>query len=119
MFWRRLGDLLTAIVTKGLHTEIEVSPDVPFWLSEIRKRTFCHAYNLDKSISTFMGRPPRLPRKYCAMQLPLDLDVAHLRLPAADLETELENLDEDGWNTAGEYRSTCYSRTALICNMIR
>lgn len=119
MFWRRLGDLIAAITTKGLHFGNNVTPQVPFWLCELRKRVFCYCYNLDKSISTFMGRPPRLPRKYCAMQLPLDIDLAHLRMPAAQLEIEMENLDESGWNQAGEYRSNLYSRTSLICNMIR
>ena len=117
MFWSRLGDFISACVTKGLHTGNSVSPDVPFFLSELRKRTFGTAYNLDKSISTFMGRPPRLPRKYCAMQLPLDIDMTQLRLPADQLEAEIEMLDDDGWNTSGEYRSNLYTRSSLICNV--
>jgi Fungal specific transcription factor domain len=119
MFWRRLGDFFAACITKGLHTGSIVSPEVPFWLSEIRKRTFGHAYNLDKSISSFMGRPPRLPRKYCSMQLPLDLDLTMLQLSDAQLEIEVEKLDEDGWNTAGDFRSNLYTRSSLVCNMIR
>lgn len=54
MFWRRLGDLISILITQGLHMEIQVSHKVPFWLSEIRKRTFSHAYILDKGISSFM-----------------------------------------------------------------
>jgi hypothetical protein len=139
MFWRRLGDFISAITTKGLHTGNDVSPQVstcvcvsppithayilihqvPFWLCELRKRIFSSAYNLDKSISTFMGRPPRLPRKYCAVQLPLDIDLKQLRLPADQMEIEIEKLDEGGWNTEGEVRSNLYARTSLICNMIR
>lgn len=142
MFWRRLGDFISAITTKGLHTGNTVSPQVrtvntvvcvspsithayilihqvQFWLCELRKRTFSSAYNMDKNISTFMGRPPRLPRKYYAMQLPLDIDLTQLRLPAKQMEIEIEKLGEGGWNTGGEIRSNLYARTSLICNMIR
>jgi hypothetical protein len=53
------------------------------------------------------------------MQLPLDIDFAQLRLPPDQLEIELGKLDESGWNTAGEFRTNLFSRTSLICNMIR
>lgn len=66
-----------------------------------------------------MGRPPRLPRKYCFMQLPSDINLRQLRLPADQMEAEIEKLDERGWNTRGEIRSNLYNRTSLICNMIR
>ena len=138
MTWRRLGDLVSTVVAKGLHGEIGVSHEVSFWLSEIRKRTFAVTYNFDKGISSFLGchvpahssyashshtchigRPPRLPRRYCTMQLPLDLNEEHVRLPEAQLNDELNRLDEFGWNTNGEFRGTLYVRTSLICNMIR
>jgi hypothetical protein len=54
LFWRRLGDLISAVIMKGLHVS-NVSADVPFWLSELRERVFCHAYNFDKSISSFVS----------------------------------------------------------------
>lgn len=119
MLWRRLGDLISACITTGLHMQIEVSSKVPFWLSEMRKRTFSHAYILDKGISSFMGRPPRLNRKYCSMQLPLDIKLQHLRLPESQLESELDALDQHGWNIAGEIRINLYSRTQLMCSMIQ
>ena len=118
MTWRRLGDLISGVVGKGLHAEIRVSHEVPFWMAELRKRTFAVAYNFDKSMSAFLGRPPRLPRKYCVMQLPLDLDADDLRLPPAELEHELDGLDQHGWNRKGLLMGTTYVRTHLICNMI-
>lgn len=119
MFWRRLGDFIAACTTKGLHTGSSVSSEVPFWLSEIRKRTVANAYNSDKTISSFMGRPPRLSRRYCSMQLPLDINLTTLQLPTAQLAVEVERLDEDGWNTEGEARSNLFTRSSLVCNMIR
>lgn len=37
--WRRLGDLATALFAAGLHQEIKPSPEVPFWLTEFRRRS--------------------------------------------------------------------------------
>jgi chromatin structure-remodeling complex subunit RSC3/30 len=116
--WRRVGDLISICIAKGLHGEIRPSETVPFWLSELRKRQFVVTYSLDKSSSIFLGRPPRLQRKYCSMQLPLDLDSKHLRLPALQLEDEINKLDEAGWNTEGSFRENLYARTMLICHMI-
>src|SRR5436305_1306352 len=43
--WRRLGNLISACVAKGLHGEIEVSADVPFWMSEVAETIICsHIY---------------------------------------------------------------------------
>jgi hypothetical protein len=117
--WRRLGTLISACVAKGLHSEIEVSANVPFWMSELRKRLFAGAYIFDKSLSNFLGRPPRLPRKYCVMQLPLDLEPEHLRLPEAELEDIVNKLDQHGWNTnaslGGMVWIRCHFITSMIC----
>lgn len=77
---RRAGDLVSACFAMDLHTEITVSLEVPFWLSEPRKRVKASVYNLDKSLCIFVGRPPRMSRKYCYMQLPLSLEIESWRL---------------------------------------
>ena len=53
------------------------------------------------------------------MQLPLDITTKHLWLSESELEVEVNALDENGWNTAGETRINFYSRTQLICSMIQ
>lgn len=53
------------------------------------------------------------------MQLPLDITTKHLWLSESELEVEVNALDDDGWNTAGETRINLYSRTQLICCMIQ
>ena len=95
---------------QGLHQEIKPSAEVPFWMSEVRKRVFGVTYICDKGTSNFLGRPPRLQRKYCSMQLPLDLEPRQLRLPPALLEREVDKLDENGWNTDDAFTSTAYIR---------
>jgi hypothetical protein len=116
--WRRLGNLVSACVAKGLHGEIEVSADVPFWMSEVRKLLFAATYIFDKSISNFLGRPPRLPRKYCTMQLPLDLETKNLRLPEDELEGVVNRLDQHGWNTNASLGGMVWIRCTFIMSMI-
>lgn len=116
--WRRLGTLISACIAKGLHGEIEVSAHVPFWMSESRKRLFAACYIFDKSISNFLGRPPRLPRKYCTMQLPLDLEPGQLRLPEAELVRVVNKLDQHGWNTDASLGGMVWVRCHFIMSMI-
>ena len=106
------------MVATGLHGEKKATDKIPFWLSEVRKRTFGSAYVCDKGQAHFLGRPPRLPRKYCAMQLPLDLEPAHLRLPQPELEKSVEELDPNGWNVSDQLHSNAFVRTGIICHMI-
>jgi hypothetical protein len=117
--WRRLGDLSTTIFALGLHQEIKTSPEVPFWLAEIRKRCFATTYAVDKLMATFVGRPPRISRRYCSIQIPLDIEIADLALSDEDLNHKLSQLDPDGWYHDGVMRRSAYMRTFLVTSRIR
>ena len=117
--WRRLGDLSTTVFALGLHQEIKTSAEVPFWLAEIRKRCFATVYGIDKLMATFVGRPPRISRRYCSIQVPLDIEMADLALSDEDLGTKLGQLDSDGWYHDGTMRRSAYMRTFLITSRIR
>ena len=117
--WRRLGDLSTTVFALGLHQEIKTSPEVPFWLTEIRKRCFAIIYGVDKLMATFVGRPPRISRRYCSIQLPLDIEIAYFALSNEDLNLKLNQLDHDGWNHDGTLRRSAYLRTFLVTSRIR
>ena len=108
--WKRLGDLISICVAQGLHEEVRPSDQVPFWMSEIRKRAFGVTFICDKGQANFMGRPPRLSRRYCSMQLPLDLDFHHLTLTGDALAKEIDQLDVNGWNVEQETRGTVFVR---------
>ncbi len=93
---------------------------VPLLLvAECTYRVFVILYNFDKTVSTILGRPPRLCRRYCSMQLPLDLDQNCLELPLEQMEEVVNRLDADGWNTEGSIRGAARPRALFICNMIR
>lgn len=84
-----------------------VDDSTPFFIAELRKRLFICAYNNDKIDAVFAGRPPRLTRLYCRLQIPLDLTDAQTMSEGPELEAALAELDEDGWNQDGTvHRST-------------
>jgi chromatin structure-remodeling complex subunit RSC3/30 len=94
--WRKLGDISTMVFAQGLH---EDSKPAPFWLKEMRRRGLAYAYGSDKVLSTFVGRPPRISKRYCKIHIPLDLESAELALEGEDLAQVLSQLDNAGWNT--------------------
>lgn len=76
----------------------------PNILSEIRRRLFWQLYIIDKSIATFVGRPPLLAWKHCTTPLPLDLDDKELLLDLYENEqgAEMSRLhDENSVPTIG------------------
>ena len=96
--WRRLGDLSTAIFARGLHANIDTSA-APFWLKEMRRRGLGCAYILDKTLATFVGRPPRISKRYCKIDIPLDLEYHELALEGDELDRACSELDAAGWST--------------------
>jgi hypothetical protein len=73
--WKRLSDLAMSITYTGLHHDGEAPKDAlsPSFITEIKRRLFACAFRLDKSISTLLGRPPRLHHAYCTVEPPADL----------------------------------------------
>lgn len=95
--WRRLGEIATDIFALGWHQE--QSNYVPFFLAESRKRLFAAAYRCDKSLASFLGRPPRIPKRYCSLVMPFDLGDADLMKGETELKAILATVDQYGWNT--------------------
>ncbi|KAF2655662.1 hypothetical protein K491DRAFT_414301 [Lophiostoma macrostomum CBS 122681] len=108
--WQKSSALASALLACGLHQKIEVNDKTPFFITEIRKRLFVCSYNSDKNSSSFNGRPPRMTRQYCQLQLPLDLTDAQLMAEGHELESALASLDADGWNTHGGVMHCTFAR---------
>lgn len=117
--WRRLGDLCTAVTATGLHREPKVPLGIPRFLSECRKRTFAAAYRIDKGISTFLGRPPRLCLRYCSHQIPLDLDDGQLMEDGINFDLALASMDQNGWNIDKSIRPSAWIRLRFIMATFR
>lgn len=108
--FQKAGQLYNALLAFGLHREIKVDDQTPFFIAELRKRLFVCAYENDKYSSAFIGRPPRLTRHYCRIQLPLDLNDAQTMSDGLDLDKALAGLDHDGWNQRGTVQRCTFAR---------
>ena len=100
LVWKRLGKLSTNILALGLHDDDGHALKVSFLLRELRRRVFAASYVIDKRLCTFLGRPPRISRRYGSCQLPLDLSDHQLLADEASIEIALSKLDSSGWNTS-------------------
>lgn len=101
----------------GLHHQ--PSDDVPFFLAETRKRMLAVTHRTDKNLSTAMGRPPRLPHRYCDEALPLDLPDEYLFGEKESLQRFLQSLDDDGWNRDGKFYPATSMRMRCILSNLR
>ena len=54
----------------GYHENLEGKPGIPQFLIELRKSAFARIYSADKNIAIFLGRPPRMNRRFCHFQIP-------------------------------------------------
>jgi hypothetical protein len=96
--WRLMGNLSSAIFALNYHRGFQDDMDTPTYLVELRKRAIALSHELDKSLATFVGRPPRLNRSYCTIELPLDLSDSVIVGSAELLELQISRLDGNGWN---------------------
>lgn len=124
MVWRKVGDLSTAIFARGLHQEnhkanSKALEELPFWLKEMRRRGLAGSYSIDKVLCTFVGRPPRISKRYCCIPNPLDLEHEELALEGEDLQRALDAIDENGWNTNTVNRRSVFHRTFVMCAKLR
>jgi hypothetical protein len=95
-----VGELSTHIYALGIHQEKKCA-QAPAWLAETRRRVFCASYNQDKSMSTFLGRPFRISKRYTDVSLPLDLADDDITGEQAALQLATQALGPDTWNTQG------------------
>ncbi|KAJ5132889.1 hypothetical protein N7448_007047 [Penicillium atrosanguineum] len=70
--WRKLGDVISSTFALGYHENLEMKLGIPTFLMELRKTAFARIYSADKNIAIFLGRPPRMNRRFCHFQIPSD-----------------------------------------------
>jgi hypothetical protein len=116
--WQRLGDLSTEILALGLHKEPTATSISPSFLVQARKKLFSAAFRVDKSISAFFGRPPRIPGYYCDVGLPLDVDdnIFHQENFCVDQISSV--LNTTGWNIDCKIRPASWIRMRHIVSKV-
>jgi hypothetical protein len=110
--------LANALLSCNLHQEIKVDHQTPFFMAELRKRLFICAYDNDKYTATFSGRPPKLTRHYCRLQIPLDLTDAQTMAEGSELINAVDDLDEEGWNQQGAVQRSTFARLSATNALI-
>lgn len=68
--WRRIGDVISSTFAMGYHEDLEAKLDVPPFLTEMRKTASARIYSADKNLAIFLGRPPRMCKRFCHLHLP-------------------------------------------------
>jgi hypothetical protein len=115
---KKASNLAAALMCCNLHQEIKADDRTPFFISELRKRLFICAYDNDKQSATYSGRPPKLSRHYCRLQIPLDLTDSQLMAESLDLDTVIDELDGQGWNQQGLVQRSTFARLSATNALI-
>nr|POE77934.1 hypothetical protein CFP56_09576 [Quercus suber] len=117
--WRRLGDLSSDVLASGIHRDGINAANVPFFLSECRRKTFAAAYHFDKFVSTLLDRPPRILRRYSDCTMPLDLSDDELLGVPEVVQQARDRLTDLGWNTDGRYAPATWQRLRYVLGVFR
>ncbi|RDH29689.1 hypothetical protein BDQ94DRAFT_182223 [Aspergillus welwitschiae] len=118
--WRCMGDVSSMFFALGLHQEdSRLEATYPFYQVELRRRYAAQIYSMDKTISTFLGRPPRISGSYCANTMPADIDDEVLLLDGEELDEVLRSVDANGWNMDRQFRGATWRRMKLIISQFR
>ncbi|RHZ64435.1 fungal specific transcription factor domain-containing protein [Aspergillus thermomutatus] len=97
ILYHRANEFIAELFVMGFHRLVSSPPNVPFFILETRKRIFASAVTRDKSLSTFLGRAPRIDCDFCDLTVPSDLDDDDVLLEGSRLDAALQDLDRDGW----------------------
>ncbi|KAL5321568.1 hypothetical protein ACEPPN_009528 [Leptodophora sp. 'Broadleaf-Isolate-01'] len=118
---RRLhGDMVTTAITSGLHRLPEHGTTKVTPASEYKRRLFGNIYCNDKIQASLNGVPPLLTRRFCDVQLCLDLADDVLFAPPEQLAEAIRELDADGWNKTGAcHEISTFLRARIQIHMIR
>ncbi|KAL5688418.1 hypothetical protein EMGR_000805 [Emarellia grisea] len=114
--WHRLGELATCIFELGLHQDSDERIDLPDFLLESRRRLFAAVYQLDKSIVTFLGRPPRISRRHSNCRLPLDISDEAL---TGSRELAQRSVTAEGWSCHAVYQRSAWIRVRFLISTFR
>ncbi|VUC29055.1 unnamed protein product [Clonostachys rosea] len=71
-YWKRLGNVISCLYALGYDQQIESSLDTPEFVAELRRTAFARIYSADKNVALFLGRPPRISKRVCNFQFPMN-----------------------------------------------
>lgn len=117
--WRAHAETVSLLTFIGLHAEPDTRPYTPTFVSELRRRLFAYVFNIDKVCASFQGRPPLLSFHYVSFTLPLDIPDESFMGGEEALKKAVDNLDDNGWNTAGILSSATQIRSRVKLALLK
>ncbi|KAF2112247.1 hypothetical protein BDV96DRAFT_497984 [Lophiotrema nucula] len=97
--WRRLGDVVSSLFALGYHEQVEDGNALPQWLKDLRQGAFARAYSANTNVSIFLGRPPRMNRKYCHFNfLGVGIGEGSLQPPLWRQDGQFDYLTDTKWS---------------------
>ena len=103
----------------GINREATITANTPFFLAEIRRKTFHKSFYLDICLSSALNRPPRILQRYSDCRLPLDLADDEVLADPVQLQQAHSRLSPEGWNLEGKYFSTSSVRLRSMAAEVR
>lgn len=68
--WRCLGDAIASAFALGYHEDVSSKSDTPTFLVRLRENALARLYTNDKSFAIFLGRPPRMSKRFMRIRIP-------------------------------------------------
>ncbi|KAK1145368.1 hypothetical protein N8T08_004243 [Aspergillus melleus] len=110
--WRKLGDVMSSMFALGYHENIETKAETPPFLMKVRKTAFARIYSADKNIAIFLGRPPRMSKRFCHFQIPSSS-------PDLQGNTEWDNDAKPSYTEETRWSALCASLKEEILELAR
>ncbi|KAJ4012332.1 hypothetical protein NW752_008006 [Fusarium irregulare] len=121
-FWKFHAETVAMLTFAGRHDNCSKNLRGPTYTTipcEILRRFSCQVFITDKFLATLVGRPPLLSRRFCSVELPLDIDDVTLLTDKESFDRCRESLDLDGWATDGRFRAVTVLRIRMKIALIR
>ncbi|PNP43638.1 hypothetical protein TGAMA5MH_04610 [Trichoderma gamsii] len=122
-YWKFHAETTAMLIFSGFHVDRPFGPSNTSSKSmasaEARRRIVCQIFIADKFLATFVGRPALLTRRFCSIQLPLDLDDVALLSDKETFQRHLLRVDNDGWDMDGRLHPASVLRVRTMVALIR
>lgn len=104
---------MASVFALGYHEDLDAKSDTPQFLIQLRKTAFARIYSADKNGSLFLGRPPRLSKRFACFQLP------DSRLPLDCSAVTLEPIGTREWDPGSVMNYRAETRWSALCAFVK
>lgn len=110
--WRRLGDVIASAFALGYHENCQSKVDVPAFLVDLRRAAFARLYSADKNVAIFLGRPPRMSKRFCLFQIPSSVPDS-INLPQTSMS------GDESWSSDARISYRAETRWSALCASLK